>query len=110
MTAERAAHLRHVWKRRFAKYSRWLHIYVSMTSFVIVLFFAGTGWTLNHPDLFSGRERRTRAAGTLDAQLTNAGAAEVVKLEIVEPLRRLQHVSGELSDFRIDDEQLSVAF
>ena len=38
----------HALKRRLAKYSRWLHIYVSMTSFVIVFFFAVTGWTLNH--------------------------------------------------------------
>ena len=45
----------HVWKRRLAKYSRWLHIYASMTSFVIVFFFAVTGWTLNHADRFSGR-------------------------------------------------------
>jgi uncharacterized protein len=100
----------HVWKRRLAKYSRWLHIYGSMTSFVIVFFFAVTGWTLNHPDLLTGRERRTTATGTLEARWTNTGAAEVAKLEIVEALRNAHHVGGALSDFRIDDDQLSVAF
>jgi hypothetical protein len=100
----------HVWKRRLAKYSRWLHIYGSMTSFVVVFFFAVTGWTLNHPDAFGARERRTNAAGTLDARWTDTGAAEVAKLEIVEALRRAHHVGGALSDFRTDEDLLSVAF
>jgi len=100
----------HGLKRRLAKYSRWLHIYVSMTSFVIVFFFAVTGWTLNHPDAFGARERRTTAAGTLGTHLTNPGTAGVSKLEIVDALRRAHHVGGALSDFRIDDDQLSVAF
>ncbi len=50
----------HALKRRLAKYSRWLHIYVSMTSFVIVFFFAVTGWTLNHPDAVRRRARAGR--------------------------------------------------
>lgn len=100
----------HVWKRRLAKYSRWLHIYASMTSFVIVFFFAVTGWTLNHPTAFGGHERRTQAHGTLDPKLTNTGAAEPAKLEIVEALRSAHHVGGALSDFRVDDDQLSIAF
>ena len=97
-------------KRRLAKYSRWLHIYVSMTSFVIVFFFAITGWTLNHPDAFAAAGRRTQAAGTLDAKLTAPGSAEVARLEIVDALRRAHNVGGALSDFRVDDDQLSVAF
>ena len=99
----------HQLKRRLAKYSRWLHIYVSMTSFVIVLFFAITGWTLNHPDAFGGHERRTQVKGTLDPALTGGGG-EPDRLAIVEALRRAHHVSGALSDFRIDDDQLSLAF
>jgi hypothetical protein len=99
----------HVLKRRLAKYSRWLHLYASMTTFAIVLFFAVTGWTLNHPAAFAGRERRTQVKGTLDPKLTGAGAADA-KLEIVEALRRAHHVNGALTDFRIDDDQLSVAF
>ena len=100
----------HLLKRRLAKYSRWLHIYVSMTSFIIVFFFAITGWTLNHPALFAGGARSTQATGTLDAKLTKPGSAEVARLDIVEALRRANHVGGALSDFRIDDDQLSVAF
>jgi len=100
----------HQLKRRVAKYSRWLHIYVSMTSFVIVLFFAVTGWTLNHPDKFGGPERRRQATGTIDPKLTHSGGVEPAKREIVEALQRDQHVGGALSDFRVDDELISVAF
>jgi hypothetical protein len=100
----------HQLKRRLAKYSRWLHIYVSMTSFVIVFFFAVTGWTLNHPAMFAGHERRTQATGTLDTKLTNPGSTDVARPDIVDALRRAHHVGGALSDFRVDDDQLSVAF
>ncbi|RZK83430.1 MAG: peptidase, partial [Pedobacter sp.] len=34
-------------KKDIAKVSRWLHIYLSMVSFAIVLFFSVTGLTLN---------------------------------------------------------------
>lgn len=100
----------HQLKRRVAKYSRWLHIYVSMTSFVIVLFFAITGWTLNHPDKFGGLERRRQATGSIDTKLTNTGGIEPAKRDIVDALQRDQHVGGALSDYRVDDEQISVAF
>ena len=100
----------HALKRRLAKYSRWLHIYVSMTSFVIVFFFAVTGWTLNHPDAFGGGGRRTQATGTLDTKLTSPGSADVDKTPVVEALRRNHHLGGALNDFRVDEDQLSVAF
>jgi len=63
----------HAFKRRLAKYSRWLHIYVSMTSFVIVFFFAVTGWTLNHADRFSGAEQLRKTSGTVDTKWTGSG-------------------------------------
>jgi len=100
----------HALKRRLAKYSRWLHIYVSMTSFVIVFFFAVTGWTLNHPNAFAAGGRRTQATGTLETKLTSPGSADVARTEIVDALRRATHVGGALTDFRVDDDQLSVAF
>jgi hypothetical protein len=75
-----------------------------------VFFFAVTGWTLNHADRFSGRERITRATGVVDARWTNTGAMPVAKLEIVEAIRRAQHVSGAVSDFRTDDDQVSMTF
>ena len=100
----------HVWKRRLAKHSRWLHIYTSMTSFVIVFFFAVTGWTLNHAERFSGREHTTRGTGTVDSAWTNSGSGAVRRDEIVDALRRAQHVSGAVTDFRADDDQVSITF
>jgi len=99
----------HAFKRRLAKYSRWLHIYVSMTSFVIVFFFAVTGWTLNHPDRFSGREQLRKASGVVDTKWTGAGA-EAAKSDIADAIRRGSGVQGAVTDFRVDDDQVSVTF
>lgn len=110
MTPERVAFLRSVWKRRFAKYSRWLHIYVSMASFAIVFFFAATGITLNHAEWFGGANRTSTATGTLDSRWTQTGAADVAKLEIVESLRRAHQITGAVTDFRVDDDQASITF
>ncbi len=59
-------HRKLVWKRRIAKLSRWLHIYLSRASFAIVFFFAVTGLTLNHPDTFAGQLRNTQEKGKMD--------------------------------------------
>lgn len=100
----------HVWKRRLAKYSRWLHIYTSMTSFVIVFFFAVTGWTLNHADRFSGRERPGRTAGAIDSKWTNTGSAAVNRAEVIDAVKEATHVSGAVTDFRTDDDQVTITF
>jgi len=99
----------HAFKRRLAKYSRWLHIYVSMTSFVIVFFFAVTGWTLNHPDRFSGPEQLRKRTGVVDTKWTGSGA-EAAKNDIADAIRRSSGVHGAVTDFRVDDEQVSVTF
>ena len=107
MTADQ---LRSVWKRRLAKYSRWLHIYISMASCAVVLFFAVTGLTLNHADWFSGAERTTQSTGQLNAAWTNTGDKDVSKLEIVEFLRQAHHIGGAVADVRSEDRDLSIAF
>jgi hypothetical protein len=99
----------HALKRRLAKYSRWLHIYVSMTSFVIVFFFAVTGWTLNHAERFSGRDRQRKAAGAVDSRWTAAGGS-VAQEQIAGAIRREAGVHGAVTDFRVDDDQLSLTF
>ena len=48
---------RNALRKRIAVVSRWLHIYLSMASFGVVLFFSATGLTLNHADKLSGKER-----------------------------------------------------
>jgi hypothetical protein len=97
-----------VWRRRIAKASRWLHVYVSMASFVVVFFFSVTGLTLNHPDWFASQERTVQYKGTLDPVWTSG--SEVARLEIVERLRSNHQIRGAVSDFRVDDGQCSVSF
>ena len=57
--AQRRLHL----KRRMASLSRWLHIYLSMASFAILLFFAVTGLTLNHGESFGASPRIAQIKG-----------------------------------------------
>jgi hypothetical protein len=99
------------WKRQTAIVGRWLHIYLSMVSFAILLFFAVTGITLNHQDWFSGAARTGQFRGALDQKwVKTADAKDVAKLEIVEFLRRKNNIRSALSDFRVDDSQCTVSF
>ncbi len=98
-------------KRAFAEWSRWLHIYLSMFSFVIVLFFSVTGLTLNHLEWFPEKEVLNELDGKMNAVWVNsADTAQVKKLEIVEFLRASYHVKGQLNDFRIDETECSISF
>jgi uncharacterized protein len=113
---------------KLAKFSRWLHIYLSMFSLAVVLFFSVTGITLNHPDwFFSGAESNREAEGEVSskwlhlkapAQEPAANPAEagteadrqVSKLEIVEHLRKTHKIPGALADFRVDDAECVISF
>ena len=99
------------WRRRIAMSSRWLHIYVSMISFAIVFFFAVTGLTLNHADKFSSELHSTQEKGKMDvAWVSLPDTSKIDKLKIVEYLRNKNNVKAAMSDFRIDDLQVSVSF
>ncbi|QNI37612.1 PepSY-associated TM helix domain-containing protein [Edaphobacter albus] len=98
-------------RRKTAVVARWLHIYLSMGSFAIVLFFAVTGLTLNHADWFSNQEKTIHSTGQMPQEWVRpSGKTEPAKLEIVERLRSANKLHGTVSDFRIDDDQLSVSF
>ncbi len=98
-------------RRQTAIIGRWLHIYLSMASFAIVLFFSITGITLNHADFFSAKEKTNRITGEIPHEwLRPANNAEPAKLEIVERLRSAAKLHGAVSDFRIDDDQIEVSF
>jgi hypothetical protein len=100
-----------LWKRRTASISRWLHIYLSMASFVIVLFFAVTGLTLNHAEWFDGKEQIKKFTGKVQLKWVKVkDTAAIAKLEIVELLKHTHHIKGEVSDFIIDENQCSVSF
>jgi hypothetical protein len=99
------------WRRRIAKASRWLHIYGSMGSLALVLFFTITGITLNHQEWFADQQATTDHHGTMAAALLRTAAPEGVdKLSVVEALRSAGAVRGAVSDFRTDDAQCEVVF
>ena len=95
------------WKRKLAAISRWLHIYLSMASFAVLFFFAFTGLTLNHTELFGNKQSVTQRKGSVDLKWVSP--KDVAKLELVEHLRSTG-VKGALSDFRIDGAQIGVSF
>ena len=65
------------WTRRLGSLFRWLHTYVSLLGFLALLFFAVTGFTLNHADWFySGEAAIREMQGRIDPALLNLGASE----------------------------------
>lgn len=95
------------WKRKLAPAARWLHIYLSMATFAILLFFAVTGLTLNHTEWFADQQKTVQSMGALDRGWIAAGPD---KLRIVEHLRATHGVRGAMTDFRVEDTQISVSF
>ena len=87
---------------------RWLHIYLSLVSFVVVLFFSVTGVTLNHPDMLGGGLRQSERRGQLPENWLKE--TEPRKLEIVERLRGEYGVHGLVDDFRFDEGECTVSF
>ncbi len=93
-------------KRKLSMASRWLHIYVSMVSFAIVLFFSITGITLNHADKFAYQQRTQQLKGILNiAWVKTEDTSHINKLAIVEYLRTTHKIKSAVSEFRIDDSQ-----
>lgn len=98
-------------EKKTASFSRWLHIYLSMISFVVVLFFSVTGLTLNHASWFDGKQVEQKYSGNVPIAWVNvADTTQIKKLEIVELLRKSYGIKGYVSDFLIDDDQCSVSF
>ena len=99
-------------KKETARLSRWLHIYLSMVSFAVVLFFSFTGLTLNHPNWFGGNKQiEVKNHGKLNVNWVNAtDTTKIAKLEVVEFLRKKYGVKGLVSDFRIDEAEVTVSF
>lgn len=105
------AHVHGYWRRHAAALFRWLHIYLSMVGFAIVLFFALTGLTLNHAEWFTaGHSSERHCQGHLEPQWVKVPDAAVSKLEIVEFLRRAHGIKGALGEFLIDESQCTVSF
>jgi hypothetical protein len=78
-----------------------------MFSFAVILFFAATGLTLNHTEWFPDRELITHLAGTIAPALLQP---EPDKLGIAEFLRKTHKLQGAVSDFRVENSEISISF
>jgi hypothetical protein len=91
------------------KWAKWLHVYISTSTLLLVLFFSLTGITLNHPDWMFGSEvKQESIEGTLPEAWKTADT--VNWLEIAEYLRNEQGVHGEVSDYRNDETEAQISF
>src|SRR5882757_2866558 len=98
-------------KKDFAFWARWVHIYLSMFSFILILFFAVTGITLNHPDGLTGKPIVTRHTGHLNESWLKTEAIMIAsKLEMVEYFRKTFGITAGFSDFLFDEIQCTISF
>ncbi|GGJ31770.1 PepSY-associated TM helix domain-containing protein [Deinococcus roseus] len=88
---------------------RSLHLYISMFSLLIILFFAGTGITLNHPEWVFGSDMvRKDFSGNLPADWKKDG--KIDPLGVAEFLRETHHLKGKAQDFQEGDTESSLSF
>jgi len=98
-------------KNRLNSLSRWLHTYLSMLSFILVLFFAMTGLTLNHAEWFDGKEKIEKISGFIPLNwVNNPDTSKIQKLTLVEWFRKQHHIRGSVSDFIIEEDQVNISF
>jgi uncharacterized protein len=96
-------------KNSLHRWTRVVHVYTSMISLLVVLFFSLTGITLNHPDwAFGTKPTRQQIQGTLPANAFVDG--KVDWLNITEFLRNTHGVRGAVTDRNSDELQGSVSF
>lgn len=92
---------------RTQRWMRWLHVYTSMISLLLVLFFGLTGITLNHPSWTLGDDpERITDTGTLPSGLVPGTSAtdtsDVDFLAISEYARNDLGVHGAVGDYGVD--------
>lgn len=97
----------HPLKKRTAQISRWLHIYLSMAAFGLILFFSVTGLTLNHPEWFNQITPQTR---TITGSMPAALLKQPDSLRVVEYLRNHEHIHASVGTVNVDDDQISLSF
>lgn len=91
---------------------RWVHVYLSMVAFIVILFFGVTGLLLNHPSWLGGDEVvTTDYDGTLPATVRDdggggGGAGGGVEFLAVSQFVRAEHnLVGEVTNFdQVGDE------
>ena len=89
------------------KWVRVLHVYLSLYAFLIILFFAVTGFIMNHPDWFALDSVGIRS---VEAELPVPLCRSKDRLAIVEYLRDTYDLRGGVQDCDVSDETYGVTF
>lgn len=91
---------------------RWIHVYTSMISLLVVLFFGITGITLNHPDWTFGDSTSTEVfRGTLPAGWDAAAQGNSVDfLAVSEFVRNTYDVKGAVNEYNATDTDGLISF
>ena len=113
-TAGRRAVARPVRRQRNLtnKWMRRLHMWTSMTSLLIVLFFSVTGITLNHPSWTFGQDPVVAdAKGVLPVgSVSGTGEAAAVEWLAVSEYLRSQGITGEITDHSVQNGEGSISY
>jgi len=110
--------------RRALKLSRYCHLYITLFTLTLILFFAATGFMLNHEDWFlPDNPRETKIEGEIPLKLvalppataeesTDDAVPQVDKFEVCEALRKAFGINGVVHEnsFRCDRESVEVVF
>jgi uncharacterized protein len=93
--------------RWLLKWARTVHLYAALFALTLVLFFALTGFMLNHEDWFSPRDPFTR---TWTGSISTGLLQEPDKLGVVEILRKDMGASGVVDSVEVEEDRLRVLF
>ena len=97
-------------KRQTHQWARRVHVYASMITLIIVLFFGLTGIALNHPEWTFGEEVSvTSVEGVFPFAVTNTDGS-VQFLTISEFVRAEHDVSGEVDSFDVSGSEGTIAY
>ncbi len=92
---------------RFLTWTRTLHIYVSLAAFVALLFFAVTGFLMNHGDWFGvGEKTEVELTGTVPSAML----ATEDHLPLVEHLRAEHGATGPVVELDAGETEIRVLF
>jgi hypothetical protein len=94
-------------RRLLLKWARLVHVYATLFGLLLILFFAVTGFLLNHEDWFAGDGPHT---STTAGAIPTGQLKEPDKLAVVEALRKDFGVRGALDSFEAEPDTLRVVF
>ncbi|MBM3837411.1 MAG: hypothetical protein FJ398_05540 [Verrucomicrobia bacterium] len=94
-------------RRLLKKWSRTLHIYLSMLGLLGILFFSLTGLLLNHPDWCGlSTPRVTKVEGAVPLEMLKTPD----QFAVVEKLRKDFGATGAVDSFEADEDRITVVF